>query len=185
VATEVLRLKVTLRDSDPEIWRQIEVASTSTLAQLHRVLQVAMGWTDSHLHQYWQGDRCFGMADPELGLEGEDDRKVRLDTLFRQPGDQLVYEYDFGDGWEHDIVLEGVGPVTGDEPRVCNGRGTCPPEDVGGISGFEEFRAALANPRHERHREFMDWHGPFTPDAFSVEAANRALRSRSRQRTDA
>jgi len=185
VAAEVLRLKVTLRNSVPEIWRQVEVVSTNTLAQLHRVLQVAMGWTDSHLHQYWQGDRCFSMADQDLGLEGEDERTVRLDTLFRKPGDQMVYEYDFGDGWDHDIVLEGIGSVTGDEPRVCNGRGTCPPEDVGGISGFEEFLEALTNPRHSRHREFLDWHGPFEPDAFNVEAANRALRSRSRKRTDA
>ncbi len=183
VATEVLRFKVTLRDSDPEICRQVEVVSTSTLAQLHRVLQVAMGWTDSHLHQYRQGDRCFCMADPELELEGEDERKVRLDALLRQPGDQLVYEYDFGDGWEHDVVLEGIGPVTGDEPRVSGGRGACPPEDVGGMAGFELFLEVLANPKHPQHGEMMEWHGPFDPDAFDIAATNRALRGRGRRRS--
>ena len=185
MATETLRLKVTLRGSEPEIWRQVEVVSTTTLAHLHRALQTAMGWTDSHLHQFWYGQRCFGVTDPELGLDCEDERRMRIGTLLRQPGDHVMYEYDFGDGWEHDITLEGVGPVTGDEPRVCNGCGACPPEDVGGIPGFEEFLRALANSQHPRHREFLDWHGPFEPGAFNLEATNGALRIRGRMRTDA
>ena len=182
---EVFRLRVSLRGAEPEIWRQIEVVSTITLFQLHGVLQRAMGWTDSHLHQFWQADRCFGLPDPEFDTPREDERRVRLNTVLSKPTDELMYEYDFGDGWEHDIVLEAVGPVTGDEPRVSDGRGACPPEDVGGIPGFELFLEALSDPRHPQHGEILEWHGPFDPDAFDIAATNRALRVRRRRRTGA
>jgi len=125
------------------------------------------------------------LPDRESGTSCESERKTRPDDVLARPKDRIAYEYDFGDGWEHDIVLEAIGPITGDEPRVSDGRRACPPEDVGGIPGFELFLEALGNPRHPRHQEMLEWHGPFDSEAFDITATNRGLRGRRRKRPDA
>lgn len=118
------RLKVTLRRSRPPIWRRLEVDAGVTLAQLHDILQIVMGWTDSHLHQFRRGSTYYGQPDPELGMERENERRIRLREVLRRPKDRMVYEYDFGDGWEHDIVLEAIGEAGGEKPpvRVVTGK---------------------------------------------------------------
>jgi hypothetical protein len=183
--TDVFRLKVTLRGSRPPIWRRLEVPPGITLFQLHQVLQRAMGWTDSHLHQFWKGETCYGSPDPEFGARRESERRSRLDEVLGRIKDRMVYEYDFGDGWQHDIVLEAI--VAANEPgvRVLDGRGACPPEDVGGIGGYYRFLEAIQNPTHPEHHEMREWGGPFDPDAFDVAAVNKAFRRRVRRRTDA
>ena len=180
----ILRIKMTLRGSQPPIWRRLEVPPDFTLAQLHRVLQPAMGWTDSHLHQFLAGAGRYGPVDSEMGGAQRDEGATRVGDVLRSPGDHLVYEYDFGDGWEHDIVLEGITtPETGMTHPICvDGERACPPEDCGGIPGYLTFLEAVRDPSHPEHAELMEWvGGRFDPELFSVEEVNRLLRSRFRK----
>jgi len=165
-------MKVTLRGSQPRIWRRFEVPADVTLHQLHRILQVVMGWTDSHLHQFRRGNSCYGQSDPEFGVRRINERKVRLQDVLLEPKDRMVYEYDFGDGWEHELVLEAITSTSGEGQavRVHQGQGACPPEDVGGIWGYHEFLEALGNPKHPHHHDIADWWGgPFDSQAFDID----------------
>jgi hypothetical protein len=155
--SKTYRLKVSLRGSRPPIWRRLEVDAGVTLAGLHDILQVVMGWTDSHLHQFRRGTTYYGPPDPEMGMERENERRVVLHQVLRRPQDRIVYEYDFGDGWEHDVVLEGIGEADGTKPptRVLAGKRACPPEDVGGIWGYYRFLEAIQDPKHPEHGELL------------------------------
>lgn len=185
--SKTYRLKVTLRGSRPPIWRRLEVDAGVTLAQLHDILQIAMGWTDSHLHQLRHGTKYYGPPDPEMGMERYDERRVHLCQVLRRPKDRMVYEYDFGDGWEHDVVLEVVGEVGGGKSstRVLAGKGACPPEDVGGIGGYYQFLEAIHNPKHPEHLDMLEWGDPVDPDAFEIDEINKYFEKRSRKRRDA
>ncbi len=175
-------LRVELADVEPPVWRRIEVASTSTLAQLHGILQAAMGWTNSHLHEFVAGGKRYGRPDPEdAGDAPIDERKVRLEALLTRAGQKLAYVYDFGDGWEHTIEVESIARQAPERacPAVTAGAGACPPEDVGGPEGYRECLEALADPRHERHAEMREWiGGEFDPAAFDLRAVNRKLQRR-------
>ena len=179
------RLKVTLRGSRPPIWRRLEIRGDTTLFQLHQILQVAMGWTDSHLHQFRRGTTYYGESDPEFGADRENERRVRLSEVLRKPRDRMVYEYDFGDSWEHDVVRESdaSSAAGGSSPRVVAGRGACPPEDVGGLGGYYGFLEVMKNPKHPEYRDMLEWCGdPFDPDAFDIEATNACFQPRRRRR---
>ncbi len=138
---------VDLSGSSPRIWRRLALSSDLDLGVLHRVLQVAMGWTDSHLHAFTttSGLRLLTDFDIEEGEEGTHERDVRLDQVLRSVGDRLTYEYDFGDGWEHVLVLDAIGPRTAEDraAECLAGRRACPPEDVGGIHLYNELVAVL------------------------------------------
>jgi hypothetical protein len=185
----IYRLKVTLRGSRPPIWRRIEVPSDITLAQLHDVIQLAMGWTNSHLHQFRRGSTCYGPDNTELDMPPQQNEKqVRLNGVLRKPKDRLAYEYDFGDGWEHDVVLERSAAGLPDAPqvRVTGGKGACPPEDVGGIGGYYGFLEAIKDPAHPEHDDMCEWYGDaFDPNAFDVEEVNKHFLARTRRREDA
>ncbi|MDQ4052142.1 MAG: plasmid pRiA4b ORF-3 family protein [Actinomycetota bacterium] len=178
-----LTVRVALRGASPPIWRRLAVAGDTTLDALHEVLQIAMGWTDSHLHRFYPGSEDRGSYfvtddDLEEGDEGTPEMDVRVDQVLREPGDRLCYEYDFGDGWIHDVRLESVTDLSGDPlPRCPDGRMACPPEDVGGISGYEEVvawhragRTAAALPPHVHSVERLVDRLPddFDPDAFDA-----------------
>jgi hypothetical protein len=178
------QFKVTLLESQPPIWRRI-VAPDETLDQFHEHLQTAMGWTNSHLHQFEIEGRLYG--DPELLDDGMDDvefvdsRLIKLSDLMggRKRLKQFLYTYDFGDGWEHVIEFEQEIPsaVGGEAPSCLDGQRACPPEDVGGVWGYEEFLAAIRDPEHEEHNSYVEWiGGAFDPEAFSAAAATRAMR---------
>lgn len=149
-------LTIDLDDADPRIWRQIAVASTLRLDALHAVVQVAMGWTDSHLHEFAIGDsrrdphleRFLTAGDLEEGEIGVPEAEVRVDELLQEVGDTVLYTYDFGDGWDHTLRLDEVLPQpVGDAPCRCTaGAGACPPEDCGGVGGYEELLSAAADP---------------------------------------
>ena len=190
LAPEIYQLKVTLLDASPPIWRRLLVPSELTLAQLHDVLQVAMGWQDGHLHEFSAGGRRFGRSDPEdqfMAEDVEDERRVRVFSLFGRTGAKAVYTYDFGDTWEHSIVLEKRLPAAPNMiyPICTDGQLACPPEDCGGIPGFYDLLDALRDPTHEQHQEMRDWvGGDYDPKAFSIEAVNRILtRLRPRRTT--
>ena len=150
-ARPVYQLKVTLLYSQPWIWRRLQVQSGVTLNRLHLTLQVVMGWTNSHLHGFrlpHPGQR--GARRRLLPVESADEKATRLGTLLRRPKDWFVYDYDFGDSWEHEVLLEKVVPRSSSSPArypmVLAGRGTCPPEDVGGLPGYYHFLEAIKDP---------------------------------------
>jgi hypothetical protein len=179
---EVFQLKVTLLGTMPPIWRRLLVSADLTLAQLHDVLQAAMGWQDCHMHEFSAGHRRFGEPNPEDRLMGmdpvENERTVRLFSLLGRAGAKVTYTYDMGDSWEHGIVLEKRLPAdAGTAYPVCtSGERACPPEDSGGIPGFYDLLDALGDPTHEQHDELRDWVGDnYDPDVFSVEHVNREL----------
>jgi len=173
------QLKVTLRGTRPPVWRRLEVRGDITLGRLHQILQVAMGWSDSHMHQFVARGKCYGMADPEFGLEGEDEDEVRLDQVLQKPKDRMIYEYDFGDGWEHDVVVEKLLPlVSGPRryPVVTGGRRACPPEDCGGVPGYYDLLEVLEDPNHPEYEDLLEWCGrEYDPEKFDIQGVNRVF----------
>jgi hypothetical protein len=174
----VYRLKVTLRGSKPPIWRRFLVPAGITLKRLHDSIQAVMGWTDSHLHQFQKDGVLYGTSDREFGMTRVSENRTTVEQLLRSPKDRLTYEYDFGDDWVHDVMLEAVLPPGGDGrfPIVEAGRRACPPEDVGGVYGYAHFLEVLANPKHPEHAELMEWASEsFDPELFDVQEANLAI----------
>lgn len=178
--TSIFQLKVTLRDVKPPVWRRILVSADITLGDLHTVLNEAMGWRNSHLHQFRLLDRTFG--DPRLDdareLGFEDERRFKLKQLIGA-SQSIAYEYDFGDGWMHTVTLEKVPDVDRrlHYPVCIGGARACPPEDCGGPGGYENLLASLADPNHEEHDELTTWVGGyFDAEGFDVNRTNYALR---------
>ncbi|MEO5580146.1 MAG: plasmid pRiA4b ORF-3 family protein [Gemmatimonadaceae bacterium] len=171
----VYKLKVTLRGIRPAIWRRLEVPADLSLLELHRVLQEAMGWSESHLHQFLHRGIHYGAPDYEYGTPVKSERRTRLSDLLGRVRDRLIYEYDFGDSWEHDVVLESISEAEPGlrYPRVIAGKRACPPEDVGGYPGYEEFVRVITDPGHDEHESMLAWAGgQFDPEKFDLIAAN-------------
>lgn len=177
---DVLQLKVTLDGVSPPVWRRLLVPGTITLGKLHDVLQVAMGWTNSHLHCFEFGDRRFGMSGVEEDAEDlEDERRARVATLLQRKGDELLCRYDYGDDWDHQVVLEAV--VSIDRrlayPLCIGGARACPPEDCGGPGGYEKLLRVLKSAKASGHDDAVTWVGGyFDPEGFDANAVNAALR---------
>lgn len=177
-AQAVYQLKITLRGARPPIWRRVQVKDM-TLAELHGIIQEAMGWGFSHLYSFKVGGVEYGdpmMTGDELDME--DDGKARLSRLIRGENFKFSYTYDFGDNWDHEILVEKILPPENDRdyPVCLAGKRACPPEDIGGVWGYLEFVAAMADPKHPRHEEFSEWfEDPFDPEAFEIDEVNRRL----------
>jgi hypothetical protein len=175
---DVFQIRVSLADVEPLVWRRLLVPQEVTLPRLHQILQVTMGWTDSHLHQFLVGDVRFAEPDSEFPPGPIDYRRITLNQIAPRPGAVCVYEYDFGDGWEHLVEVEQAVPAVeaGSVPRCVGGERTCPPEDCGGPPGYEELLRALRDPTHPEHEEYRQWVGPgFDPRAFDVVLVNKKL----------
>jgi len=179
---QIYQIKVTLLGTDPPIWRRLRVPANLTLETLHDVLQLAMGWEDCHMHDFRIGQQRFGKPDPMErefgGPRTASERTARLFHVLGRAGIKAVYTYDFGDSWEHKIVVEKrLAPEPGRAYPVClAGERHGPPEDCGGIPGFYNLLEAISDPGHEQHEELLDWLGDgFDPDAFSVDEANCRL----------
>lgn len=181
----IFQIKVTLLRIKPPIWRRLLVSSNTTLADLHIILQVAMGWGDSHLHMFTIGERSFSNPFyPELlaELQALDSTTVHLSDLIplQRPQDRksrpvMKYEYDFGDGWDHRLEFEDVlTPEPGQKTPICiKGARACPPEDCGGPYLYPEFLAALKDPAHPEHETYTEWIGAgFDPEAFDLKETN-------------
>jgi hypothetical protein len=176
--TPIYQIKVTLCESKPPIWRRILVPSDITLAKLHRILQAVMGWTDSHLHQFIVEGTYYGVPDPDDFIEVKSERRVRLNQVVAGETYRFIYEYDFGDSWEHELLVEKiVPPEKGVRYPVCiKGKRACPPEDVGGVWGYAEFLEAIRDPEHAEHEDYLEWiGGEFDPEAFDLDEINAAL----------
>lgn len=174
----ILQFKVQLRDIKPAIWRRIEIPGSYTFWDLHVAIQDAMGWLDSHLHAFRIGDRRtraeveIGTPDPDR-FEGDPELlpgwRVPVMEYLAEAGHRVQYDYDFGDGWEHDLLLEELKPRQAKTkyPRCLAGSRACPPEDCGGPGGYAQLLETLANPTDSEHESMLEWlGGPFDPEAF-------------------
>jgi len=178
---DVFVFHVALRDIEPAIWRRLRVPADVSLARLHDILQIAFGWTDSHLHDFLVGDVRISMLDIEDEFFAIDEHAAPFGAVARQDT-QILYRYDFGDDWEHDIKVEAV-LESGPETIEClGGARACPPEDCGGTSGYEHVVEVLSKPRHPEHKEMREWVGPrFDPERFDIKAVNKALATLERR----
>ena len=181
-AKTVHRLKVTLRQVRPPVWRRIEVPSDMRLSELAGVLEAAMGWMGGHLHAFDADGVLYEIPDEEgFGRRTtRDERKAQLGQALRDVRARMRWDYDFGDGWEHDVVVEAIEPRAGDVryPRCLAGRRACPPDDCGGPWGYNELLAAVADPLHVEHQSLTVWApSGFDPEAFDVEVATEMMRS--------
>jgi Plasmid pRiA4b ORF-3-like protein/Domain of unknown function (DUF1841) len=177
VGDAVYQVKVTLHGAKPPIWRRLRLPASTTLAQFHQVIQVAFGWEDAHLHAFEVGGRRYSRPDFELWDEAADEDKARLRDLAARPGSRLRYTYDFGDSWEHDVLVEDILAPDGVAHAAClAGRRAGPPEDCGGVWGYAELCEILADPNHPDYSERVDWLGhPHDPAAFDKDAINTSL----------
>jgi hypothetical protein len=171
------RLRIQLNDVDPVIWRRILVPGAIRMAKFADILLAAMGWSNSHLHAFTVGNKRYGMNDDEFP-EGEVDEKTV--TVLQVLGDEgrFTLEYDFGDSWEHEVVIEEqIWSSFGLRSAVClDGANACPPDDVGGTWGYAEFLSAIEDPTHEEHTKYLEWAGgPFDPAEFDLAEVNALL----------
>ena len=203
-ADKIARLRVTMEGIRPPIWRRLEVPIEFTFAQLSGVILAAFGWSNYHLHEFEVGRRRIGMPDeddwqapvlsPEMLPAGvkidpkladlfsspplEDEATVRLASVLESGVGRFVYRYDFGDDWQHLVRVEGLLPAQGDVtyPRCTAGRRSAPPEDCGGLPGYEHLLEVLADPAHGEYAELREWTPDFEPEEFDLAAADRAVK---------
>ena len=178
----LFQFKITLLDIRPAIWRRIQVRDCM-LGDLHQHIQAAMGWETCHLHQFSIDGEQYGPPSPDdmdFGMEMIDEDGVQLSGLLPKSGKKTrwVYEYDFGDGWRHEVAFEGYPPAEKGTkfPMCLEGERACPPEDCGGPWGFADYLEALADPKHEQHDELLEWRGPFDAEAFDAKKVTSEMR---------
>jgi len=187
---QIARLHIALADTDPLVWRRVEVPVDASLKMLHDVVQGAMGWLDCHLWEFEVDDRRYGVPDPDW----DDDRvfaakNTKLEALLDRGVRRFLYTYDMGDSWEHLLTVEAIEPGQGGTryPRYVAGERRAPPEDCGGAPGFEAFLEAVADPGHPEHRDVTEWHRDcygktFDPDVVDEFEAKRRIGAIAKRR---
>lgn len=176
------QLKIILRDIEPTIWRRFLVKSSVKLPVLHGIIQTVMGWTDSHLHHFIKKGTFYCIPDEFSDeLPTRDYRKVKVSDLLAAKGDKVIYEYDFGDGWEHDLILEDILPLGEGRfyPKCLAGKRNCPPEDCGGSWGYEDILKALKAEDKTEYEDLLEWVGDYDPEYFDLDQTNEMLKIRS------
>ncbi len=174
------RVKITIQDVNPPIWREVILKSDYTMSDFHKIIQTVMGWSNSHLHQFVYNDEFY--CDPEFEDEWSegnciDYTDIKLSDLIQYENQNMVYEYDFGDGWEHLIVFEEILDKEGEYPECIGGERRAPPEDCGGPPGYEHLLKILKNPNHEEYENITKWVGnSFNPEEFDKNDINEALK---------
>ena len=175
-------IKVTLKDIRPPLWRRLQVADDVMLDELHMIIQAAMGWAGYHLHDFVVDGARYGVPSrTDLDSQTLDERKVALRDV-AQVKSRLRYTYDFGDDWEHEVLVEKIVAAAAEPRAVClGGRRACPPEDCGGPPGYAELLEVLADPSHPEHLDRLEWlGGSYDPAAFDAAAVNRRLATLAR-----
>jgi hypothetical protein len=175
-----LQLKISIVGSKPPIWRRVIIPDSLTLANLHQVIQIVMGWENAHLHDFEVRGRRYSEFEQDIQSGTADSTAVTLRSLkLNKKGHTFLYTYDFGDSWRHEIVVEAPRP-TDDSVKlpVCvTGRRACPPEDSGGVHRYSYLLEAVTDSAHPDHEELSEWLDPdFDPEAFDVDRVNRILR---------
>ncbi len=181
----IYQIQIALRGFKPKIWRRVLIPSDLLLSDFHYVIQAVMGWTNSHLHQFVQYGIFY--SEPSEGMwddmDTEDYTDIRVSDLLGQEKDTLIYEYDFGDSWEHQIVLEKILPeaIEIQLPVCLKGKMNCPTEDSGGVWGYTEMLEILKQPEHEEYEDYIEWLGDeFDPGYFDKDEVNQLLRGMRR-----
>jgi len=180
---EIYQVQIALKGSNPKIWRRLLIPSYLFLSDFHEVIQASMGWTNSHLHQFIKNKTFYTvrMQDDDFWDETNnvDYTNVKVSDLLKKEKDRIIYEYDFGDSWEHDVILEKILSLDKNTkyPVCLTGKMQCPPEDCGGIWGYAEMLEILKDPDHEEYEEYMEWLGEtFDPEYFDKDEVNKLLR---------
>jgi hypothetical protein len=178
------RLRITIREVKPPVGRLIVVRGDITLTGFHRVIQAVMGWADYHLYLFRFGEREYGLPDDEFPSETRYERGRKLREFLLEERQSFVYEYDFGDDWKHDVLLEKIHPGPDVPYAEClDGARSCPPEDVGGPWGYEKFLKAFRDPSHSDHEQMARWAGrSFDPERFDLPSINFRLGLMARRR---
>jgi len=181
---EAIQIKIILDRTNPLIWRELLVARDITFYKLHHTIQIAMGWTNSHLFEFKiEGYRIGEIID---NLEYQDEshivnaKETKLIVLIDKEGEAFKYEYDFGDGWDHSVILEKYELLNSTQqlPFCISGALKCPPEDCGGITGFYDFLSIISDKRHPDHRDTKVWAGgKFDPFEFDIAKVNKQLKN--------
>ncbi|MCB1764052.1 MAG: plasmid pRiA4b ORF-3 family protein [Gammaproteobacteria bacterium] len=177
---DLYQLKVLLLHVEPPIWRRLLVSNSIDLAMLHRIIQLVMGWSNKHSHQFTASGKEYGVPDDGFGNEISSEQGIRIGSLLKSVGQWIGYEYDFGDAWEHRILLEKILPFKPGEagPECIDGRRSAPPEDVGGVWGYREFLEAFTDRGHADHFETVAWvNKSFNPERFDIADVNRQLKT--------
>ncbi len=180
-SNNVYQLKITLNYTKPAIWRKFIVESDIKLSDLHRIIQTVMGWYNSHLNHFRINNEFYSMLDDEMELEYIDYRKIKLNQVILKEKQKFYYEYDFGDGWEHTIILEKILPKDSNMkyPVCIDGKRRCPPEDCGGVGGYEDLLEIIKDPKNDGYDEMMDWLGDeFNPEEFEIDIINEMLKEK-------
>lgn len=188
-SSQIYQIKVFLNRIRPMIWRRILVSGDTTLSDLHDILQMVMGWENDHLHEFKIDGKIYDHSDDwefiDLGWEDSlwddslSEHKFTLSQLITREGQRFTYTYDFGDRWEHTLLVEKIlPPQEGFRYPVClKGARACPPEDIGGVWGYQYFLEAIRDPNHVDHEHYLEWYGgDFDPEAFNLEEVNNLLR---------
>lgn len=168
----IVTLRIELIGVEPTPWREVDVPMSSTLLMTHKIIQAAMGWQDCHMFEFRVGEKSYGVPDPDYDHSGNPNRLFNAKGLtLRMLSDRSIseffYTYDFGDNWRHQLHITNPreGDPAVDYPRLVQGAGACPPEDVGGVIGYSDFIEAMDSPRHPSHCEVIDWYGSrFDPE---------------------
>ncbi|WP_170161123.1 plasmid pRiA4b ORF-3 family protein [Methylocaldum marinum] len=186
ISAKLLPLRITLSNIDPPIWRRLLVTDDLTFAQLHKVIQAAMGWEDYHMHEFEAGKVRVGDATPDPFGPGSvprllSEKKTRLSDVLGNRR-KFRYWYDFGDDWWHEIAIEKRLPDDGLGPRLLAGERACPPEDCGGPWGYANLLEILADPGRPEYEELREWAGDFEPERFDLEAAAKAVQKSVRRK---
>lgn len=191
MSAKIARIRIELEHIAPRIWRRVDVSLTTNLRALHEIIQAAMPWENYHLYQFVIGERVYGEPDPEDAVWGRkiyQAKGMRLGTLVDRGITELLYTYDFGDDWQHRVIVEEIleaKPGTG-YPLFIDGERTAPPEDVGGPPGFMDFVEAMAKPRHPQRKDLVRWYGgPFNPVDFGAERITESIRAIAQKRKTA
>jgi hypothetical protein len=176
-------LRVSIADSNPEIWRELSVPDVCTLGDLHMIIQVAFGWGNEHMHLFTVKSSRYGMMDGDFGFSDDDnvidEDDVCLYDLKLRTRQKFRYLYDFGDSWEHEITVSKTITNKDDEklePPCClGGERAGPLEDTGGIWGYERLLAILKDPTHKEYEEIHDWLEDYDAENFDIEDVNNQL----------
>lgn len=182
---KIYQVQIALKGFKPKVWRRLLIPSNLLLSDFHKIIQTSMGWTNSHLHQFIKNRTFYTekVQDDDFWdeMNNVDYENIKISDLLKKEKDKIIYEYDFGDCWEHDIILEKILPLDANTkyPLCLTGKMNCPPEDCGGIWGYSDMLEILQKPDHEEYESYIEWLGEkFDPEYFNKDEVNELLRKK-------
>lgn len=180
------QIKIKLKESKPPIYRKILINPETKLPKFHDIIQDVMGWTDSHLHHFIVDGEFYGEPDPDDWTEVINYKNIKIYEVLMDEKDKMIYEYDFGDSWIHEIILEKFIELDEEFNVKCiDGKLNCPPEDCGGISGYYNLLEVLSNPEDEEYEYMLEWlEEDFDPEYFNIDEVNEVLRYYNKKKRD-